>query len=140
MALFCALILDLETEKHHARRVNFVAAIVLLLPSNVFPSKVISRSRRIGENTGASSRATFLISLGANLRDILREKERAKARSENVTVIYKKSRPTRCTKNSRSEISVPRRLARTYFFARQRDAGESISDLRFFSTHLCPFL
>lgn len=53
-----------------------------------------------------------------------------------MTVIYKKSRPTRCTKNSRSEISVPRRLARTYFFARQRDAAESISGLRFFLARL----
>lgn len=69
-----------------------------------------------------------------------RKREREKARSENVTVICKKSRPTRCTKNSRSEISAPRRLARTYFFARQRDAAESISGLRFFLPRLCFFL
>jgi len=60
------------------RRVNFAAGIVLLLPSSVFLLQELFRARRIEENTGASSRATFLISLGANLRDTLGKKREEK--------------------------------------------------------------
>lgn len=127
--VFRALILGSIRQRNVLPHANFVTTIASFSPGTQEEILLL----RAGYFALASpwSRATFLISLARETR----KRERAKvSRSENVTVIYKKSRPS--VQKTRV-LKSPRRLSREHISSReQRDAAESISGLHFFLARL----